>query len=114
LNGKIEADDPRARLKLQSTVAGSLGSTLLAALSMRFDEVLARSTVLFFDTAAIPAIRSNVPPGVSHIRFRSDLSDLPPSALSALRLKSRALDLLLPEDEPLAARVRRNSGVATR
>lgn len=104
-------DDQRARLKLQSTVANSLGSTLLGALSMRFDEALARSTLSFFDATAIPAIRSNVPAGVTQIRFRSNLSELSPSPLDALRSKSRALGLLLPADGSLVARARRGASL---
>jgi hypothetical protein len=86
-------DDQRAHLKLQTTVGSSLGSTLLGALSMRFDETLARSTLSFFDITTIPAIRSNIP-GVTDIRFRSNLSGLSPVPLDALRLRSATLKRL--------------------
>ena len=89
-------EDQQARLKLQSTVASSLGTNLLAALSMRFDQALARSTILFFDALSIPAIRSHLPLGVNQVRFRSDLSGVAPGSIEILGSQSAQLRQLLP------------------
>jgi Putative PD-(D/E)XK family member, (DUF4420) len=88
--------DDQARLKLQNVVASSLGSSLLRALEMRFDEHLSRTTLLFFDALDIPAIRSDIPSGVSHIHFRGDLTGLVPRSLGELRARNASLRRLLP------------------
>jgi hypothetical protein len=106
--------DQQARLKLQSTIANSLGSSLLSALSMCFDEALARSSLSFFDAHAIPAIRTSIPAGVGHVRFRSDLSYSSPSSLNTLRSKSASLKLLLPPDSRAVPQSRKTSGNTAR
>lgn len=75
--------DMQALLKLRTVVANSLGGSLPAALQMRFDEVLTRSTLAFFAAEGIPAIREGVPRGVTGVRFRSDLTGV--SAISTQR-----------------------------
>lgn len=61
-------------LKLHAVVASTLGVTAGEALGIRFDNRLAESSLRFFDMQAIPAIRGEMPPGVSDVHFRSDLT----------------------------------------
>jgi hypothetical protein len=65
-------------LKLQETVAETLGQSLPIALAIRFDERLARASLQLYDLATVPGIRENIPVGVTQVRFRSDLSRTPP------------------------------------
>lgn len=61
-------------LKLQETISGTLGEGLHAAMSARFDDRLAFSSLQFYDLATVPAIRGDLPPEVSGVHFRSDLT----------------------------------------
>lgn len=99
LLGEVQArltGDMQAHLKLRTVVANSLGAALLAALQMRFDSALARSTLCFFKVEDIPAIRPPVPRDVSAVRFRSDLSGISPVSVADLARGSTALACLLP------------------
>ena len=66
----------RSIVKLHSVIADTLGATLLPALAQRFDEQLAFDSIAFYDLATIPAVRGMLPPEVSAVRFRSDISSL--------------------------------------
>ena len=83
-------------LKLQETVAGGLGATAATALSMRFDEDLARSSLQVYELEAIPAIRDGVPGEVSQVRFRSDISRTPVADVADLVAHHRQARALLP------------------
>lgn len=61
-------------LKVQETVVQTLGETLPAAMSARFDDRLALASLRFYDLVTIPAIRDGIPPEVSGVHFRSDLT----------------------------------------
>jgi hypothetical protein len=83
-------------LKIQETVAETLGETLPMALSMRFDERLAKTSLQFYDLTTIPAIRGGIPPEVTQVRFRSDLSRMITVSLTELATENaRISDLLL-------------------
>jgi hypothetical protein len=66
-----------AVLKLRSVVAETLGVGLIEALKVRFDLQLAQSSVAYYRSKDIPAIRSKLPVGVSRLRFVSDLTNVP-------------------------------------
>ncbi|MCH8998149.1 MAG: PD-(D/E)XK motif protein [Proteobacteria bacterium] len=83
-------------LKLQETVAEGLGATAPMALSMRFDEDLARSSLQVYELEAIPAIRDGVPGEVSQVRFRSDISRTPVADVAALVAQHQQARALLP------------------
>ena len=85
-----------AILKVQSVIADTLGSSLPAALAVRFDDNLARKSTRFYDLGAIPAIRVPVPPGVSGVHFQSDISRTPNLTGAELQQLSEALADLLP------------------
>jgi len=88
--------DAALLLKLQETIAEGLGDNASAALSMRFDESLARSSLQVYELAAIPAVREQVPTEVSQVRFRSDLSRTPESNAATLVSRNMKLKSLLP------------------
>lgn len=61
-------------LKVQETVSETLGESLPSAMGARFDDRLALASLRFYDLAKVPAIRDGVPPEVSSVHFRSDLT----------------------------------------
>ena len=83
-------------LKLQETVTEGLGAAAANALSMRFDEDLARSSLRLYELGIIPAVREDVPSEVSQVRFRSDISRTPAANLADLVAKHQQARLLLP------------------
>ena len=92
LNGNFDA-----LFKLQTVVVNTLGRDLPIALTARFDRERAHSSLAFFDLNAIPAIRGPLPPGVSEVKFSSDLSRTRPvSNNSALGLSSTEEDFFPP------------------
>lgn len=85
-------------LKLHETVAATLGTNLDDGLLKRFDMRLADSSLHFYSLRDVPAIRGVLPPGVSDVHFRSDLSALTPLSTGVLLKKDPALLNLLPQD----------------
>lgn len=83
-------------LRLQETVASTLGETTPRALSLRFDEHLARSSLRAYDLASIPAVRTAIPTEITHVRFRSDLSRVAAADMATLAARSETLRALLP------------------
>ena len=61
-------------LKVQETIAETLGESLPTSMGARFDDRLALTSLRFYDLAMVPAIRDGVPPEVSGVHFRSDLT----------------------------------------
>jgi Putative PD-(D/E)XK family member, (DUF4420) len=78
------------RLRVQQVIAETLGSALLTSLDARFDDLLATNSLRIFDATEIPAIRSDIPPQVTAVKFQSDLTEA--SALHPAEL-ARASDL---------------------
>lgn len=88
-------NDVRAEEKLHNQVARTLGTSFESAAELRFDEVLARNSCRFFNLAKIPAVRADLAPGVSGVRFRSDLSQCEALSFSSLKsLVSVGLEVL--------------------
>jgi hypothetical protein len=65
-------------LKVQENVSRTLGKNLPTAMSSRFDDRLALASLRFYDLATVPAVRDGVPPEVSGVHFRSDLTNTNP------------------------------------
>ncbi len=83
------ANSPETALRLRETVTATMGASLSTALDHRFDEAASRASLRWFDLHAIPAIRGDLPPGVGHTRFTSDLSlsdSVSPNLLAQSRL----------------------------
>lgn len=68
------SDQPNLVFKLHEVVASTLGSSIAEAMEVAFDIKLADSTLQFYNLREIPAIREQLPRGVSDVHFRSDLS----------------------------------------
>ncbi len=92
---KIEAvvsGRPELVIKLYETVAATLGTGLQEVMKVRFDDKLAASSLRFFDLRLVPAIRNALPPGVSDLHFRSDLSNSPEASIAALTNREPAIE----------------------
>lgn len=70
------AGDEELRLKVDRLCAGYLGNAWAAGLRVAFDEEAAWSERLVVDGASVP--RPVVPPAVTEVTFRSDLTGLTP------------------------------------
>jgi hypothetical protein len=77
--------DAAAIFRLEQTTAETLGADLMQALSFSFDAEGAYASIAFFDLRDIPAVREALPPGVSSVRFISDVSGQPPIDRKSLR-----------------------------
>jgi len=84
-------------LKLHENIATTLGSNLKNGLSRCFDMQLAQSSLKIFDLKEVPAIRCNLPEGVSGVHFRSDLTILSPLTIEALVSQDPVFDEFLPK-----------------
>jgi hypothetical protein len=85
---------PNAAVRLRETVASTMGQSLPAALDATFDEPICRDSLQWFDLRHIPAVRGNLPAGVSGLRFTSDLSQA--AAISPSLLQDTSLQGLMP------------------
>jgi hypothetical protein len=83
-------------MKLHEVVSETLGNALQEGLNVQFDAKLAASSLRFYDLRAIPAIRGDLPAGVSDIHFRSDLSGTPVITTEFLAAQEPALSDFLP------------------
>lgn len=91
----IERHD--AVMRLNETVAASLGQSMANAMGERFDRETAKQSLQLFDLNDVPAIRGVLPLGVSQVRFCADLSGVIPRPASFFTAISEAAKLLLPE-----------------
>ncbi len=83
-------------IKLYETVAATLGTGLQEGMKVRFDDKLAASSLRLFDLRLVPAIRNALPPGVSDLHFRSDLSNSPEILIRALIDREPAIEDFIP------------------
>jgi len=83
-------------LKVQETIAETLGESLPTAMGARFDDRLAFASLRFYDLASVPAIRDNVPAEVSGVHFRSDLTRTEPLAAADVQAMSETALQFLP------------------
>jgi hypothetical protein len=68
------SESPQLRLKVDEICIQTLGDTWQEARSARFDSSLASQSLAFYDVEDIPRIPSELPLGLSNVRFRSNLS----------------------------------------
>ena len=66
--------EPRALRRLDYVVASTLGADWRPGVEAAFDAELASESLHFYTVEAIPSLPSAIPPGVSDIRYVSDLS----------------------------------------
>lgn len=88
--------DVAAVMKLQELVSESLGASLVEGLKARYDDRAARSSARWFFCEDIPSPQGEIPPSVTELRFKVDLS------ATKERLLSDLLDRA-PSAEPLLA-----------
>lgn len=85
-----ESISARARLghtltsRMSQIIGASLGTSWAEAVQERFDVQLARKTLQYYATSAIPSVPMPLPNGVSNVHFQSDLSQVAPIELSRL------------------------------
>jgi Putative PD-(D/E)XK family member, (DUF4420) len=91
------AGDADLTLRLHATIAETLGDATAAAMEMRFDEHLARSSIRLYDLLQVPAVRDDLPSEVSQVRFRVDIGQVPTADLSDLEQRSHRVRDLLPQ-----------------
>ena len=65
----------RALRRLDYVVASTLGSEWRVGVEAAFDSQLASESLCFYAVEAIPSLPSDTPPGVSDVRYVSDLSE---------------------------------------
>lgn len=82
------AGDDNLILKVQETIAETLGEGLPTAMSTRYDDRLALASLRFYDLATVPAIRDGIPLQVSRVHFLSDLSRTEPLSESDVGMMS--------------------------
>ena len=68
---------PPALRKLDYVVASTLGTDWRSSVDAAFDSELASESLRFYEVEAVPSLPYEVPPGVSDIRYVSDLSRTP-------------------------------------
>ena len=96
IEDSVVASSVELVMKLHEMTLKTLGAGLGEAVSIAFDEPLARSALRFYDAREIPAIRGDLPTAVGGVKFHSDLSDVAPLSVSALDALSPAFAELLP------------------
>ena len=94
---ELVSSQPDLVFKLHETVASTLGTSLNEAMSLAFDEEIARSSLCFYDITDIPAIRDSLPAGVSDLHFRSDLSHVTATSIADLIVQDSSCSGLLPK-----------------
>lgn len=90
------SDEPILQMKLHDTVAESLGAGIGEGLRAQFDDRMARSSLALFSVQDIPAPTGDIPPAVSEVRFKADLSAIPPRDRSDIVMLSAGAAHLLP------------------
>ena len=93
---RLAANETLTR-KLHTSVAQALGDAMPRLMGQKFDADLAKSSLKIFDLNEIPAIRGPLPPEVSDIRFRSDLSQTPELNVAGISVSATEVYSLLPK-----------------
>ena len=88
--------DADSILRVHATIAETLGNATTAAMETRFDEHLAYGSIRIYDLSLVPAIRSELPPEVSQVRFRANLNQTPVADRDHLEMRSVRVGDLLP------------------
>jgi len=90
IEGRLGAS-PEAAARLRETVAATMGVALRGCLDVRFDEAVCHASLQWFDLRQVPAIRGELPDGISSLRFTSNLgfaSPVDPSVLERTHLRA--------------------------
>ncbi len=70
---------PKSELmfKVEQLIIATLGDSWRYASAVKFDTVLAKKSLSFFEVDKIPSVDPNLPFGVSEVRFKADLNSVP-------------------------------------
>ena len=79
------SDNHNLLLHVDQIISLTLGENWRDALEARFDRELAEESLTFFDASSIPTVSRNLPPGISEVRFKSDLTACPPATIQNFR-----------------------------
>jgi len=80
--------EPELRFKLREIVAITLGRNLRFMFEEFFDLEFSLSSIKLYNVADIPAIRGDIPAGVSRVTFESDLSGSVPTAHGPINFRA--------------------------
>lgn len=97
---KIEArlsGDANLVMKLHDLVSESLGESLVEGLKSRYDDKAARASLRWFFSDDIPSPSGPVPPAVSEVHFRSDLTTIDGRTRTEIFSKASAAVQILPD-----------------
>jgi len=84
-----------ALLHIDRVIALTLGDAWQQASDARFDERLAEESLAFYEISTIPSVNPNLPSGVSGVRFRSDLTEIPTTEISHFPEEHRLFEAVL-------------------
>ena len=90
------ADNSGLVLKIHEIINMALGKTLPQSMDIKFNESLARSSLLMFRIEDVPSISGIVPEEVSQVHFRSDLSNISPVNIDELARHDPEIVKMLP------------------
>ena len=79
------SDYPDLLLHVDRIISITLGENWRDTLEARFDLERAEDSLAFFEVTSIPMVDRNLPPGVSDVRFKSDLTNCPPASIDDFR-----------------------------
>ncbi len=82
-------------LHLDNVVGLTLGDSLRHASEERFDRQLAERSIAFFDPDVVPKVSPILPMGVSDVRFRVDLTNVPSVDVGEYRSRGGLLAVAL-------------------
>lgn len=76
---------PDLLLHVDRTIALTLGHNWKTAMEERFDREAADHSLLFFESGAVPTVDPDLPPGISEVRFKADLTGKEPADIRHFR-----------------------------
>jgi hypothetical protein len=81
---QLLSGDLNLTIQFDASFYGALGSGWSDAMDESFDWELAQESLAFFEAGLVPKVEGAIPPAVSGVRFRSDLSGLVPLEQTSL------------------------------
>ncbi len=88
--------DPALLIQLDTVVAQTLGNEWRTAQEDRFDRQLAAESLRFLDARTIPAVPTDLPPEITEVHFRVDLTNHPLTVPERLRQAGALFAAVLP------------------
>ena len=89
---------PHLFTRLDQVVAGTLGANWRAGVEANFDSELASDSLRFYKADAVPSLTSDIPHGVSDIRYVSDLTEAQALYIGEMLEEGSLFDAATPEE----------------